>query len=163
MSLLLLGLAYGIFEEGLMVRSFFDPHWMDLGSLGVYGRVAGVNWVWAYHLTVFHAVVSILASVRFVEILVPERRRESWVTSRKGWVTLWGFLLLTLGLGKVLNPYDAPDGWMLLCWLTMLALIGLARWLPYAGEAAHMPDLHIVPRPSGFSGWPLGAPSDTMC
>ncbi len=44
-GLLLLGAAYGIFEEGLMVRSFFDPHWVDLDKLGVYGRVAGVNWV----------------------------------------------------------------------------------------------------------------------
>src|SRR5512136_2777824 len=36
-SLLLLGMAYGIYEEGLMVRSFFDPNWMDLDKLNVYG------------------------------------------------------------------------------------------------------------------------------
>ena len=28
---LVLGLAYGIVEEGLMVMSFFDPGWPDLG------------------------------------------------------------------------------------------------------------------------------------
>ncbi len=38
LSLLLLGLAYGIYEEGLMVRSFFDPNWMDLDLFGTYGR-----------------------------------------------------------------------------------------------------------------------------
>ena len=58
-SLLLLGMAYGIYEEGLMVRSFFDPNWVDLGKLGVYGRVFGVNWVWTEHLTIFHALISI--------------------------------------------------------------------------------------------------------
>ena len=42
-TILMLGLAYGIVEEGLMVKSFFDPNWMDLGLLGVYGRWAGVN------------------------------------------------------------------------------------------------------------------------
>ena len=45
-SILLLGAAYGIIEEGLAVKSFFDPNWMDLGILGTYGRWIGVNWVW---------------------------------------------------------------------------------------------------------------------
>jgi len=147
-SLLLLGLAYGIFEEGLMVRSFFDPHWMDLGSLGVYGRVAGVNWVWAYHLTVFHALVSIAASVVFVEILYPERRAASWVTRRKWWYTLWAFLLLTLPLGKALNPYNVPDGWIALSWLAILALMGMARWLP--SPHSRQPRQNVLPRPRRF-------------
>lgn len=43
--LLVLGAAYGIIEEGLMVKSFFYPYWMDIGILGVYGRWLGVNWV----------------------------------------------------------------------------------------------------------------------
>ena len=30
-TILTLGLAYGVLEEGLMVKSFFDPAWMDLG------------------------------------------------------------------------------------------------------------------------------------
>jgi len=36
-SLVTLGAAYGIFEEGLMVKSFFDPNWVDLGILSSYG------------------------------------------------------------------------------------------------------------------------------
>jgi len=46
-SVLLLGAAYGVLEEGVMVKSFFDPAWPDLGILGIYGRWLGVNWVWA--------------------------------------------------------------------------------------------------------------------
>ncbi len=46
-GLLLLGAAYGIVEEGLMCKSFFNPHWTDTGFLSVYGRAGGVNWVWA--------------------------------------------------------------------------------------------------------------------
>jgi len=46
-SMFILGAAYGIIEEGLMVKSFFDPNWMNLGILGSYGRWLGVNWVWA--------------------------------------------------------------------------------------------------------------------
>jgi hypothetical protein len=50
-ALLGLGAAYGIIEEGLMVRSFFSPNWPDLGVLAQYGRWAGVNWIWALQLT----------------------------------------------------------------------------------------------------------------
>ncbi len=129
-SLLLLGFAYGIYEEGLMVRSFFDPNWVDLGNLGVYGRVAGVNWVWAEHLTIYHALISIAASVAFTEMLYPKRQTESWVTSRKWWLANWVVLLLTLPLGKLMAPYNAPDGWVLLTWLSIFGLMGLARLVP---------------------------------
>ena len=42
-SMFILGIAYGIIEEGLMAKSFFDPNWIDIGILGVYGRYCGVN------------------------------------------------------------------------------------------------------------------------
>ncbi len=129
-SLLLLGAAYGVFEEGLMVRSFFDPQWIDLGALGTYGRALGVNWLWAYHLTVFHATISIAASVTFVEILYPHARTRAWVSRRRNWRLLWLLLLLTLPLGKLLSPYDAPGGWLLISWLVIGGLLALARRAP---------------------------------
>jgi len=53
--LMLLGLVYGIIEEGLAVKSFFDPEWQDLGKLAVYGRLLGINFVWSVWLSIFHA------------------------------------------------------------------------------------------------------------
>ena len=103
-SLLLLGFAYGIFEEGLMVRSFFDPNWMDLGNLGIYGRYAGVNWVWSYHLTIFHALVSIAASIVFVEILYPDCRKQSWVPSRKWQIGQCGPAAVNPAAWKTIDP-----------------------------------------------------------
>ena len=135
-SLLLLGFAYGIFEEGLVVRSFFNPHWMDLGNLGVYGRAWGVNWVWVEQLMLFHAVLSIVTTVAFVEILFPDQRGRPWLHSRRA----WGFHLVNLALvlliGRALTPYDAPDVGVLLCWLSIMALIGLARVWPVRPRAA---------------------------
>ncbi len=145
-SLLLLGMAYGIYEEGIMVQSFFDPGWMDLGNLAVYGRVAGVNWVWAEHLTLFHALISIAASVAFVEMLYPERRRERWVTTRLWWRLNWaGFLGIYL-IWEMLTHYE-PGWWRLAAWLAVFALIGLARLIP----ARIMPLVNrVVPRPWRF-------------
>lgn len=81
-TLILLGAAYGVIEEGLMVASFQNPGWGDLGVLSVFGRVWGVNWVWAVELTIYHTFVSIVIPVLLVEQLYPERRGESWLSGK---------------------------------------------------------------------------------
>jgi hypothetical protein len=127
-SLLLLGFAYGIYEEGLLVQSFFDPSWQDLGVLASYGRAAGVNWVWTEHLTIFHALISILASVAFVEILYPGKRRESWVHGF-WWGLNWiGFLGIYI-IWEILTTYD-PGLWRVVSVLAIVLLVLLARFLP---------------------------------
>jgi len=129
-SLFALGVAYGVFEEGIVVRSFFDPNWMDLANLAHYGRVGGVNWVWSLHLSLFHALISIAASVAFVEALYPGQRRESWVQRRLWWWGAWLGVAIVAVLGPYLNPYDAPDLHLVLTWGLVIALVGLARVLP---------------------------------
>ena len=81
-SLLLLGVAYGIAEEGIMVASWFNPGWQDLGVLGVFGRWLGVNWVWAVELTMYHAIVSITVPIILVELVYSDRKFEPWVSGR---------------------------------------------------------------------------------
>lgn len=81
-SIVLLGAAYGIIEEGLATKSFFDPNWPDLGYLAVYGRWLGVNWVWSEWLIIFHAVVSITVPILLVELLFPRESKERWLTGR---------------------------------------------------------------------------------
>lgn len=88
-SLLVLGAAYGIIEEGLMVKSFFDPDWVDIGILGSYGRWVGVNWVWSLELTIYHAVISITIPILLTEMIFASRRSESWVGQR-------GFIILLI-------------------------------------------------------------------
>ena len=76
-SMFVLGAAYGIIEEGLMVKSFFDPEWMDLGILGIYGRWQDVNWVWAEWLTIYHAIFSIGIPITLVELAFTKSRNDS--------------------------------------------------------------------------------------
>jgi len=79
-SLLLLGAAYGVIEEGLMVASFQNPLWPDLGVLGVFGRWLGVNWVWAVELTAYHSIVSITVPIILVELAYSDRKAEPWLS-----------------------------------------------------------------------------------
>jgi hypothetical protein len=129
LSLLLLGLAYGIYEEGIVVRSSFNPGWQDLDNLAHYGRWAGVNWVWIEHLTHYHALISILASITLVEIVFPDRQRERWL-GRRAWRACWLALIGWIPLEFLAFPYRPPLGWYALTWLTVLGLIWAARRLP---------------------------------
>ena len=112
-SILLLGAAYGIIEEGLAVKSFFDPGWMDLGTLAWYGRWLDVNWVWAVWLTIYHAVVSIAIPIFLTEWIWPRIRGQP-LTSRRGYITAIGLLAgATVFINLFLTPYR-PSVWHLL-------------------------------------------------
>jgi len=97
-ALLLLGAAYGVIEEGLMVKSFFDPNWPDLGILGEFGRWMGVNWIWTEMLTIYHSIFSIVIPVLLVELAFPERRGKSWISKKT-----FNFLLVLLGTDVVIG------------------------------------------------------------
>ena len=125
-SLLALGAAYSILEEGLMVKSFFSPYWEDLGVLGTYGRWAGVNWVWSVELTIYHALVSIAIPILLVELIFPTRRHEAWI-GRLGFSTCTSLLIADTVFGFLAFPYRPPWALVLLSVAVMAALIALAR------------------------------------
>jgi hypothetical protein len=107
-SILILGAAYGIIEEGLMVKSFFDPGWVDIGILGSYGRWLGVNWVWAVELMIYHAVISIGIPILITTLLFPSRKESAWVGKRfLTWIFV--FFLLDVAFGFLaLTTYRPP-------------------------------------------------------
>jgi hypothetical protein len=129
-TVFVLGAAYAIVEEGLMVKSFFDPNWMDLGPLGSYGRWVGVNWVWSLELIIYHAVFSISIPILLVELLFPSARDTRWI-GRWGLIVLSLLLLADVLLGFFLfTPYRPPTIPYLLAALAAVVLFAAARWLP---------------------------------
>jgi len=149
LSLFVLGAAYAVIEEGLLCKSFFDPNWPDVGIFGVYGRWGGVNWVWTVQLTLYHTFFSIAIPIAMVEMLYPERRKESWV-SELGFNRLAFLLVADVIFGfSVLpspqKPYIPPIIPYLLAVVVVVFFIRLARWLPAPlpsgesrkGRAAH--------------------------
>lgn len=136
-TVFVLGAAYGIVEEGLMVKSFFDPNWMDLGLLGTYGRWAGVNWVWTLQLTIYHAVFSIAIPILLVELIFPAQRDERWV-GRRGMIGLSLLLLADVLLGFfLLTLYRPPFVPYLLAIIATVVLFLAARRLPVRERAMH--------------------------
>jgi hypothetical protein len=135
-SILLLGAAYGIIEEGLMVKSFFDPNWMDLGALGTYGRWLGVNWIWSLELTAYHMVISIAIPILLVNLLYPNEGDRSWVSGRALKV-IGGLFTLDVLVGFfLLTPYRPPLVPYLVSAGLVILLFVLARRLPVQFQLA---------------------------
>jgi len=129
-TVLLLGAAYGMAEEGLMVKSFFDPNWEDLGLLGSYGRWFDVNWVWSLELTIFHAVFSIGIPILLVNLMFPAQRTEAWIGRRAFTALLILWIAEGVFIFFFITAYRPPLVPYLMTGLAIAALIVLARYLP---------------------------------
>ncbi|MGU3435930.1 hypothetical protein ACNHUS_23270 [Actinomycetes bacterium M1A6_2h] len=130
-GLLCLGAAYGVYEEGLVDRFWYDPsYWSDTG-IGGYSVVSHINVLIAAHLTVFHTAVSVVASIVLVEHVFPDRRSDSWIGTR-------GMALCGVAMTTVL----------FVCWeefyVPPLAVLGVAALLACALVACAF----VIPRPS---------------
>ena len=150
-SLLLLGVAYGVYEEAIVVYSVFDPKWTELGTLAHYGFFAGINWTWGALTVHFHTLISIGASVVLTELLYPERRHQRWLGNKTLascfvgillWIPIMG-LIMILDMGRTFPPW----GWYGLSWLAVLML----GWAAYHLPSQPLPDIkRTVPLPIFF-------------
>jgi hypothetical protein len=78
-GLVLLAVAYAVWEEALVDRYWFLPQFWEDSGVGTYSVLWHTNVLLALHLTVFHTAISICASVLVVEWLAPHSRNRPWV------------------------------------------------------------------------------------
>lgn len=128
-SILLLGAAYGIAEEGFAVHTFFETTGSPVGALGSYGHLWGVNWLWALGLTVFHATYSIALPILLVQLWFPKVKEARWID--RGLIALLaGVYLFVVVFFSVLVGHG-PTPASLVFFLGVVALLlGLAAWVP---------------------------------
>ena len=79
LNLILAGIAFGLFFEGIITRVIFNPQWVGLGALSSYDRFFGMNLILTVGIVHFHTLISILSAILLTELLYPERKNESWV------------------------------------------------------------------------------------
>ncbi len=132
-SVIALGAAYGVLEEGLVVTSWFNPHWPDVLYLNDYSHALGVNWYWALGLTAFHAIVSVTLPITLVETAFPALAPLPWLGKRS-----YRLLMVWLGIVSILGlvgfgflefrsqGYSHPP---LLDWLGALVIALALVWL----------------------------------
>lgn len=132
-TVFLLGLAYGVTEEGLGDNTLFNSSHGADGVLGSFGRFAGVNWVWATSVLAFHVIYSIGLPILLLRLAVPSTAGRSLLSRR-------GIVLAVISLAgstsvETLIVFGEFHFWMgttLLvgCFVTIAILVGSAYRVP---------------------------------
>jgi hypothetical protein len=81
-SVLLLGAAYGLLEEGIALSTLFDPNANPVGKFGSYGHWLGVNWVWVAGILPVHMLFSISLPIVLLGLAVPRTNGQSLLSRR---------------------------------------------------------------------------------
>jgi hypothetical protein len=108
-SVLLMGAAYGILEEGIALSTLFNPKAGPVGVLGYYGHWLGVSWVWLVGLLVFHALFSISLPILLLDLALPEKRGVPFFGWKKTLVVL---AVLCLDVSALFSSTLAGGFWM---------------------------------------------------
>jgi hypothetical protein len=160
-SVFLLGLAYGVTEEGLGDNTYFNSNQGADGVLGSFGRFQGVNWVWATGVASFHVVYSIGLAILLLGLALPKTRGRS-LLGRRGMVAAF----LSLGATTAFETaivYGSYRFWMGVPLLVasaavIVALVALAYRVPsnLVQPAHEVPSLRpIWAGTIGFSVFPV--------
>jgi hypothetical protein len=152
-NLLLLGLAYGLVEEGLVLQSLTSPHLY--GAAGWAPRLFGLNTAYTELNLVYHALFSVTIPVIIVEFLY-----GTTPYLRRGGVIASGVIaLLAAGLLRVsVPPSEDPGYTMPLAAVVIVAvlaatmvLLGLRlrlhparRWMPSRTVVVAVPRIAVV-------------------
>ncbi|MDA4125414.1 MAG: hypothetical protein OK438_08235 [Thaumarchaeota archaeon] len=122
-SVLILGAAYGILEEGVALSTLFNPDAGPVGSLGQYGHWLGVNWVWAAGIVPFHAIFSVSVPILLLGLALP-RTVEGRLLSTRGVAGASAILVadVLILMAVVARASGYWMGWGLL--LSSLAVMG---------------------------------------
>jgi hypothetical protein len=78
-SVLLLGAAYGVLEEGIALSTLFNT----TPPVPTSGYWHGVNWVYAAFVVPYHAVFSIALPLLLLELALPSMKARSLLNSRR--------------------------------------------------------------------------------
>jgi uncharacterized membrane protein len=105
-SVLLLGGAYAVGEEGFGTKSFVDPTGGPLRNQ-LHSHWIGTNWVDLAGFTLFHAVVSMMIPILLIELIFPatKGRRLLWNVGVAVSVAAFRLAVFTLSFT---DPYQVP-------------------------------------------------------
>lgn len=131
-SVIMLGSAYGIVNEGIGAATLFNPD--TAGILGSYGRWLGVNWVWAVGLvSLVHPLFSVSLPLIEHRLALPQIRGKSLVGSRGLILASVGLVIDAVGtllfVGNVRHFFAGPLLWGASC-VAIASFVAVARLVP---------------------------------
>ncbi|MDO8497295.1 MAG: hypothetical protein Q7S61_02000 [bacterium] len=129
-GLIILGIAYGIFNEGIVAKTLLFAEHVPIPTYDHYGIFFGINFAWFSYITFFHSLHSVIFPILLVYFLFPTVSQTRWVGGKK--LALLSGLGLLAGVGLFTNKdsYHADPIYLGVFALMIGALVLLAYFLP---------------------------------
>jgi len=127
-TILILGVAYGLIEEGLAVKSVYNPAYPGVDAS--IGRWMGINWIWTLGLVAFHAVISIAIPILLVTLIFPDKKDKLWASDRTLIILAIIMALDVLILNFAVAHYSPAAMLYVLTIAAIAVLVAIARLFP---------------------------------
>ena len=150
-TLVLLALAYGLIEEGIIIQTLFNPNYLGLHLLTeAYIPSLGIGGWWTPFVLTLHTVWSISVPIVIVEALFAARRETPWLGKTGLGVSILLFLiggiLIRMGTQKQ-GPFTASP----LQLISATGLVGLVTALAFRFKKTAPSRTGAIPNP-----WVIG-------
>jgi hypothetical protein len=100
-TLLLLGIAYAIAEECVILQTSLTPQFFPPAFEANFGWAHGVQWIYLTAMLWYESVYAIVLPIYLTEMLFPAQRDEQWVNENGLAVTAAIFVLASVGVWQL--------------------------------------------------------------
>jgi len=129
-ALFVMGLVYGLFNEGILAHTITQIGGDPLTHFIGYDEFASIHWAWASLLLPWHGFNSVCFMILFAHLLFPQSSRQSWVGART--FKYLGILkMLSLGLYFIIytpSRLAPPHAFFIFVPLMLLLLLAALKW-----------------------------------
>lgn len=131
LSLFLMGLAYGILNEGILAKTLLMNVNVPINSFDGYVEFLGINYAWSALIVTWHAFFAVIFPITISHAIFPDKAQEQWLTRKTFWVL---FALIAIAgtamfLGGESHGISGTPALFAVFSITMVGLIYLAQWL----------------------------------
>jgi hypothetical protein len=123
---ILLGLVYGIYNEGLFAKTIFKLQIANT-AFDHYGIVWDINLPWAAVIIVFHAFYAFLFPLVIVYSIFPKQAFTPWI-NKKWWTTISAASFLYISYKFLKNTWPVTPLHYVVLIAIMATLTTLSRW-----------------------------------
>lgn len=128
-ELMILGLIQGVYIEGILVNTYYDPRYTSMGVFASYGRVLGINFPWAFYITFFHSIFSVTVPIMLVDSFFPGKKREQIFVLNGKTASLAIIVLLVMAFLFSMDKttYSPPIGYHIMSVAVIFFLLVLVK------------------------------------
>ena len=126
-GLFVLGIVYGIFNEGILAKTFYLAANLPVRTFDGFGYFHGIAVPWAIMISVWHALHSVLYPILAIGYFFPEHRESPWLKRRE--IVCLAIPTVVIGSLIFFNPGKDRAAGQLADFILMLSASGLLIWL----------------------------------